>query len=496
MVWQAMESLLSFPDEVLSMLLGVWLGVQDVTTLDTAHCSGKRSGLLRVLANAVSLNTVNASNLFERFNIPEKRRRMNLLMSWVLRRGVGVNSLFVTPALEDDNSRAEAYLRAKGDKIREIHYDIQVDVTPNWEPTFALINEHCPILQHLTCARNFTAATFCRIVATWPALTSIGFGKGVTDAGLLILAEGCREITSIHTDADLLERLTTEDGWDSFLSLRGPTLQSFVAPLSAFPDGVYRSFAAHCPQLRVLNIGWAGVSEAVALQVAQGCPLLQTVNLCSEPNVKASLIRALTSSGSLAELKTCSNGADAEEAVISALRCNLLLHKLSLQMVNMHRAMQEIAQRGAKLLELELVWWSELPAVESVVPLLISVAEGCPQLRTLKLRNSVWGSKIGYVTDAVLAAFATHCPQLTVIILDSCDQFTDTGVTALAHGCRWLRSFTFGSTGVTVTGMRAIGAHCPHVRKVTLQGGRLAAEVRAAQVFAKRVTVDGGSSFW
>jgi hypothetical protein len=494
-----MQWLLSFPDEVLAMFLASWLGVQELTTLDTAHCNGnKRSALLRILANEVTLNTTNASTLFERFHILEKSRRLDLLMSWVLRRGVGVNSLFITPALEENNGRAEVYLRTKGDKIREIHYDVRVNTTPNRESTFTLICEFCPNLQHLTCARNFTAATFSRIVTTWPALTSIGFGKCITDTGLLSLAEGCKEITIIHTEVDLADGdQLTEEGWNKFISHRGPTLRRLVAPFSVFTESVYRSIAVHCSQLCVLDVGWAFISEAVALQVAQGCPLLQTVDLRTEPNVKASIIRALTSSGALTELKTCANNADAEEAVICALRCNPLLHKLSLQMVSMQRAMQEIAQRGASLLDLELVWWSELPAVESVVPLLMSVAEGSPQLRVLKLRNSVWGSKIRYVTDAVLAAFATHCPQLTVIILDSCGQISDTGVTALAHGCRWLRSFTFGSSGVTVAGMRAIGAHCPHIRKVTMQGSSgLAAEVRAAQVFAKRVTVDGGNSFW
>jgi hypothetical protein len=210
------------------------------------------------------------------------------------------------------------------------------------------------------------------------------------------------------------------------------------------------------------------------------------------------VIRAFTNIGLLKELKTCANDSfDAEEAVICAIRCNPMLHKLSLQMVSLQLAMEEIARFGAKLTELELVWWSQLPPVASTEPQLVAIAKGCPQLRSLHLRNRVWGSNSGVVTDSVLGAFATHCPQLAVLCLENCDQISDIGVTELACECPWLRRLLFTSTDVTIAGMKAIGAHCRHIETVALPRNRaLATEVRAARVLAKRVHVTSDDRGW
>jgi hypothetical protein len=232
------------------------------------------------------------------------------------------------------------------------------------------------------------------------------------------------------------------------------------------------------------------------LAVAHGCALVQSVDLSSYPNIQASVISAFTRSGLLRELKTCANdSSDAEEAVLSAIRRNPMLHKLSLQMVSLQRAMEEIALRGANLTELELSWWSALPPVQSTAPLLVAIAQGCPQLRSLHLRNCVWGSNSGVVTDTVLVAFATHCPSLTTVYLGNCDQVSDVGVTELARSCPWLRKLTFTSAGVTIKGLRAISAHCRHIDAVTTPSKALVAEARALRLFARRVAVSAADLY-
>jgi hypothetical protein len=496
----AMEWLLSFPDEILAAILTNWIGLEDLATLDTAHSNhNKRSALLNVLGRVVTLDTANASALYERHPISEKKIRINLLMRWALLRHVGVNCLFISTAFEVDNCRAESYLRARCDQISEVCYDSRVDTTPNWEAAFVLICEHCPKLQHITCARNFSTAAFRRIAATSPSLTSITIGASITDTDLLVLAEGCKELTAVSAEIDVsLSDQLTEEGWDGFLTLRGPTLTSLVAPFSVLTDRAYLSIAAHCHQLRILQVSWVCTDEEVMLQIAEGCPLLQAVDLSSNPNVKASVIRAFTRSGHLKELKTCANdSSDAEEAVICAIRRNPMLHKLSLQMVSLQRAMEQIATCGAKLTELELIWWSQLPPVASTEPQLVAIAKGCPQLRSLHLRNRVWGTSSGVVTDSVLGAFATHCPQLAVLCLENCDQISDIGVTELACRCTWLRRLLFTSAGVTIAGMEAIGAQCRHIETVALPRNRaLVAEVRVERVFARRVHVTSDDRGW
>eukprot|EP01047_Picozoa_sp_COSAG01_P003929 COSAG01_NODE_123_length_25210_cov_348.799434_14_plen_532_part_00 len=68
------------------------------------------------------------------------------------------------------------------------------------------------------------------------------------------------------------------------------------------------------------------------------------------------------------------------------------------------------------------------------------------------------------VTDAVVWAVATRCPQLASLSLDYCRSVTDAGLQAVAAGCRHLASLTLTECDqVTDEGVRAVAAGCPQL---------------------------------
>lgn len=118
-----------------------------------------------------------------------------------------------------------------------------------------------------------------------------------------------------------------------------------------------------------------------------------------------------------------------------------------------------------------------------------AIAAGCPHLTALQMAN------VQNVTDAGLVAIAARCNSLrtmdishtqagdgtlsslgrynaNLIALDIswCVNVTDTGVVAVARGCRGLRVFQFkGARKLTHEGIGAVAALCPRLSHIRMQ---------------------------
>jgi hypothetical protein len=389
--------------------------------------------------------------------------------------------VYVTASVEGNVALFEAYLKQKGGMISKVHYNRDTDTTIGLDQTLDLLCKYCPNVTHLTCACNFTNPAFFTAATHWPRLSSLSTGN-LRCESMKMITQGFAKLAQIDVNCSS----PSFEGWEEFLTARGPTLTHFTA--AAMIDArVYQAIAAHCPQLRVLQNNWAFVSDEVILKIAQNCPLLESVDLRSNPRMPASVIRAFAGHGHLRALYISACQAS-HEAVAEAIQCSPHLRKLTLCMADMDSCLTAIAAY-ASLEDLELTW--NVPKREAAVlnAKLVAIAQGCPNLRRLRLADLALLGGPCTITDATIAQFATHCPRLTVVCLEGLRVLTDASVSALALGCRWLQTLQVTSAAVTVEGIRAVAAHCCHIREVQLRNQALLQQVQALQVFPKRVLV-------
>ena len=94
---------------------------------------------------------------------------------------------------------------------------------------------------------------------------------------------------------------------------------------------------------------------------------------------------------------------------------------------------------------------------------LMTIANGCPQLRSLNITCS------GNITDEGIRALASGCPQLQSLNIRSCGNITDEGIRAVATGCTQLQSLDISNCrNITDAGIRALATRCQITKTLNL----------------------------
>jgi hypothetical protein len=95
---------------------------------------------------------------------------------------------------------------------------------------------------------------------------------------------------------------------------------------------------------------------------------------------------------------------------------------------------------------------------------LVNLMRGNPGLSDV----SVWSER-QCITDPVVIALAEHCPQLRSLMLKSTTNLTDASVTLLARRCTALQTLDLDCcTGLTDESVLALAAYCPVLQGVNL----------------------------
>lgn len=479
---EPMGWLLLLPEELLASLLSDWIDVKDLARLDTAYCSrSKRPGLLADLASCV---TQNIEPLCERREQRTRWAKIDGLMAWILQRNICVSAVYVTTCIANYVRRLPAYLQRNGGRIRKVYYNstsLEIPVK-HLESTLELLSQHCPNITNVTCPRSFTAP-FSHHLRAWPNLQSITVGAAVTDLDLQFIALNFTHLTRMDGSGYVT---ATSEGWKQFIEARGAALTHFSTS-SWLTENAFVAIAEHCPQLRSLSINWTRTKGALAKMIAQGCPLLQSVNLSPYGATSPDVVLAFAQGCNLRELMFCTRGCG-EETINAAIERCAGLRKLSVVIDQMCDIFAVISVNCSQLQELELVWLS----AESQMRLndqLVAIALANKNLLCLRLRGPFSERGSTGVDDSVLMAFAANCPLLTDVTIEGTNGITDAGIIALAQSCRWLRTNRLKTTIVTLVGMRAIAAHCRHIEEVCVVNSPLVAELQAARIFRIGVRV-------
>eukprot|EP00696_Hemimastix_kukwesjijk_P002081 gnl/Hemi2/12549_TR4285_c0_g1_i1.p1 gnl/Hemi2/12549_TR4285_c0_g1~~gnl/Hemi2/12549_TR4285_c0_g1_i1.p1 ORF type:complete len:481 (+),score=147.47 gnl/Hemi2/12549_TR4285_c0_g1_i1:71-1513(+) len=284
------------------------------------------------------------------------------------------------------------------------------------------------------------ARRFARLAADphlWRELDLSPFSARVSDAMLLRALPLFSSLTSL-TLRDC--RLVTDDAICQVARASSTHLTSMdLCDALSVGDAGLQGLAAHCPNLKTLNLGgglWAGarsISDASIQALAEKCPHLSNLNFFGCKSI---------TDASLAALGRCCK----ELTALNFGGCKDLTDE-GLKSLSNCRALQQVHFGGCVLITDDGLG---------------ALAEGCTALR----QASFDGCKL--LTDEAMLKLSKHCPLLSQVNFDDCVSITDAGLRHLSL-CRDLRAVHFGGFArrrITDVGLEHLASNCKLLQQV------------------------------
>ena len=275
----------------------------------------------------------------------------------------------------------------------------------------------------------------------------------ITDAGLLMIAQGCPQLKDITLSYCM--KICDKGLLALAVHLSGITSIS----LSLFEAGSIGGFtmASRCPALQTFYFYEIGLNtdDSVAVNdsimaMARGCPKLQTLSLANSQWVSDQSVAFLAER--CRELRSlCLHGCNrvTDEAIKAIANSCPDLEKL------------DIAGRRSS------GTYGTLPYSKITDESFITVGQKCSKLVSISITNS-------NVTDIGIAALASGCPQLRTFSANYCPSMSTAGITALSHGCKELRTINLRDCGrITDDCLFRIAEGCPELLLFTLSSNYL-----------------------
>jgi hypothetical protein len=320
----------------------------------------------------------------------------------------------------------------------------------------------------------------------------------VGDEGLAVLATHCPRLRAL----DMAFENATNGGIAAAVA-RWPELERLnLSGIPFLTVAAYRAVGASCPRLRALKTGlqdgnvsppagYAGRTDACVHAVADGCPLLQELDLTGWDCITDAALVAVASRCPQLErlaLSRCERVTDVGVIAVTTrcqrLRtldvqgCELVTVDSMLRGLVHCRELEELSLRFAGAPAALLgTQWPRLRKVSVDRPCYLDVTNGdiamlaghCPALQSLTLNGCAM------LTDAAVLAVAAHCPRLEELDLSRCSALTDASLLAVAANCPRLsrldvcycQALTDASITAVVrscTRLAALqAAHCQHL---------------------------------
>jgi hypothetical protein len=234
--------------------------------------------------------------------------------------------------------------------------------------------------------------------------------------------------------------------------------------------------------LTLNNIVVRGSSLAI---LAHACPRLRTLE-APLACVRSAVLQAWSVVGPPLQTLQVQWSADAPGMVHKCASVWAGLRSVELSNVTIHSA-QAVATALSYMRCLETFCLSKGTVTEGLV---LGLASSCPTLRVLRITDcfadnsaEAWQafaaghpslrefSFSSSVTDDMMVALSTHCPQITRLELQSAQLLTDVSVVALSKGCPQLSEVALRqATALTDASLQALRAHCKQLQRLQLPG--------------------------
>eukprot|EP01047_Picozoa_sp_COSAG01_P059026 COSAG01_NODE_7032_length_3383_cov_29.963764_1_plen_711_part_00 len=275
--------------------------------------------------------------------------------------------------------------------------------------------------------------------------------KGVTDVGVIKVAEGCPHLTELRLD----DTQTTDAGVIK-LAEACPHLTYLSFERTQTTDAGVIKVAEACPHLRGLGLDGTQTTDAGVIKVAEGCPHLRVLGLNDTQTTDAGVIKVAEACPHLTALGL--NGTQTTDAGVIKV-AEGCPHLTELRLRDTQTTDAGVIKVAEACLHLRGLGLDGTQTTDAGV---IKVAEACPHLTALGLNGT-------QTTDAGVIKVAEACPHLTALGLND-TQTTDAGVIKVAEGCSHLTYLSFERTQTTDAGVIKVPEGCPLLTELRLNG--------------------------
>jgi Leucine Rich repeat len=329
--------------------------------------------------------------------------------------------------------------------------------------------------------------------------TLVLFTSDITDAELLMIAQGCPQLEDITvrgcrkiSDTGLLALAVNLPGLtsiDLFLTFNmtcvgvsaiaercSALVKIFIleggeSPYTAVAlNDSIRAIVRGCPKLQTIGIYLCGrlTDESVAF-LAERCKELRSVCLRSCDLVSDEAIKAIANScpdlekldvGDRLYNRTSFSGQITDESfTIVGEKCSKL--------VDIAIAYNDVTDIGIAALargcpQLRSFSANNCPSISTAG--MMAISHGCKELRTITLLFC------RLITDDSLFRIAEGCPELTSFTLSCNEAVTNAGISSIAGGCEKLTSITIDRCDrIHDTALIAIGSSCPNLLEIVIE---------------------------
>jgi F-box and leucine-rich repeat protein 2/20 len=417
-----------------------------------------------------------------------------IIMSWLDLRDYGLLDLALTNVVERKRwmiCLSSAHLNLNLRTIQCTHFLLLWLIKRKMQPEVISYNDSCAVLDD----RSFVGINN-KLLHTLDLS-----GSDITDAGLLMIAQGCPQLKDITlsyckeiSDKGLLALtvnlpgMTSIDLWlTSHMTHVGVTAIAERCPalvkISIFAgcrgtagsvtiNDAIRAIAWGCPKLQTISISrdWRLSDESVAL-LAERCKELRSVRLHECNVVTDGAIRAIANSCPDLEKLDVSGCLTTEDGTFSHFsritdESFIIVGQKCSKLMDFSIAYNDVTDVGIAALA------RGCPQLRSFsahgCPLIsgdgmMALSHGCKELRTIDL------CYCGRITDDCLFRIAEGCPELTSFTLIRMDSVTNAGISCIARGCEKLVYITIENCRqIDDTALIAIGSSCRNLLGITI----------------------------
>jgi Leucine Rich repeat len=327
----------------------------------------------------------------------------------------------------------------------------------------------------------------------------------VTDAGLLMIAQGCPQLKDITLGYS--KDISDKGLLALAVNLPGMTSIDLCLTSKATHVGVH-AIAEHCPALVKISINVicfnatdsAALNDSI-LAIARGCPRLQTFSIrsCNEitDHSVASLAEKCKDLRSVClhgcnrvtdgAIKAIANSCPDLEKLDIAGRLRTDVRRMSFISEIKNESFVVVGQKCSKLVDITIAYnfvtdigiaalargcpqlrsfsSSFCPSISTAG--ITALSHGCKKLRTIHLANC------RRISDDCLFRIAEGCPELTSFNLSSSEAVTSAGISCIAGGCKNLLYITLKDCSqIDDTALIAIGSSCPNLLDIVIESSR------------------------
>jgi F-box and leucine-rich repeat protein 2/20 len=413
-----------------------------------------------------------------------------IIMSWLDLRDYGLLDLALTNVVERKRwmiCLSSAHLNLNLRTIQCTHFLLLWLIKRKMQPEVISYNDSCAVLDD----RSFVGINN-KLLHTLDLS-----GSDITDAGLLMIAQGCPQLKDITLS--YCKKISDKGLLALTVNLPGMTSIDLSHASKMTHVGIF-TIAERCPALVKISIfDYRSTSSSIELNdsiqaIARGCPKLQTISIsycdwlsnesvvflaerCKElrsvrlvgcDRVTNEAIRAIANScpdlekldlgGRPRTDPSLSSRITDESFIIVGQNCSKLMD-ISIAYNNVTDIGIAALARGC--LQLRSFSAHGCPLISGAG--MMALSHGCKELRTINLL------KCQHIFDDSLCTIAEGCPELTSLNLSSSEAVSNFGISCIAGGCKKLTSITiFSCWKIDDTTLIAIGSSCPNLREIVI----------------------------